>query len=123
MDVVVRGRMSPSTALGFLLSNPAILFLVRQYYLTAQLLIIFILEIALSSLVAYIHEIPSFFSASSTVGMAIHTAVGFILLSLAFLGACSERGWMRVVTREEAGGIKVLVVDDDDSSRDLLIFI
>lgn len=105
MDAVVRGRMSPSTAWGFLLLNAAILFLVQKYYLTAQLLIIFILAIASSSLVAYIHELPLFFSASSAVGMAIHTAVGFILVTLAFLGTSPERGWMRVVTSKEAGGL------------------
>lgn len=105
VDAAVGGRMSPNTALGFVLFNGAILLLVQQVYLTAQLLIILILAIASSSLIGHIYNINSFYSVGSATGMAIHTAVGFIGLSFAFLTACSQRGWMRVVTREEAGGL------------------
>lgn len=105
IDAIVQGRMSPSTALSFLLLNAAILLLVQKYYLTAQLLTIGIIAIAIISLIGHIYDLDLLYSAGSATGMAIHTGVGFILLALAFLGTCSDRGWMRVITREEAGGL------------------
>lgn len=105
IDAVVRGRMSPPTAWGFLLLNTAILCLVREYYLTAQLLIIGILAIAAASLIGHLYYVRLLYTAGSSTGVAIHTSIGFLLLSGALLATRSERGWMRVLTRKEAGGV------------------
>lgn len=105
VDAIVQGKMSPPTAWGFLLLNTAILCLVREYYLTAQLLVIGILAIADVSLIGHLYYVRLFYTAGSSTGVAIHTAIGFILLSGALLATRSERGWMRVLTRKEAGGL------------------
>ncbi|MEM8832563.1 MAG: PAS domain S-box protein [Cyanobacteria bacterium P01_G01_bin.19] len=105
VDAVVQGKMSPLTAWGFLLLNMAILFLVREYYLTAQLLTIGILAIAVASLIGHLYNVRLLYSVGSSTGVAIHTAIGFLLLSGALLATRSERGWMRVLTKKEAGGL------------------
>ena len=99
------GRMSPNTAIGFLILNTAILFLIRKYYLSSQLCIVSVLAIAFASIVGHIYSVEVFYSVGSPTGMAIHTAIGLILLSLACLGTRGERGWMRVITTEAAGGL------------------
>ncbi len=105
VDAVVQGKMSPPTALGFLLLNTAILLLVQKYYLTAQLLTIGVLVIASASLIGHLYNVSLFYSGGSPTGVAIHTAISFTLMALALLTTRSQRGWMRVITREEAGGI------------------
>ena len=105
VDAVVRGRMSPNTATSFLLWNTAIWFLIGRAYLISQLLIILVLAIASTSLIGHIYNIIIFYSVGSPTGMAIHTAIGFILVSFALLGTRAERGWMRIITREQAGGV------------------
>lgn len=105
VDAVVRGRMSPNTATGFLLWNTAILFLIGRHYLTSQLLVILVLAIASTSLIGHIYNIIIFYSVGSPTGMAIPTAIGFILVSFALLATRAERGWMRIITREQAGGV------------------
>lgn len=105
IDALFRARMSPNTALNFLLWNTAILLLIQKYYFTAQLLVTLVAAIASVGLIGHIYDNPLLYGIDSATGMAIHTAVGFILLALAFLAACSERGWMRVITTEQAGGL------------------
>lgn len=102
---ITSGKMAPNTAFNFFLFNLAFLFLIQKYYLAAQLLIILVVAIAITSLIGHIYSITLFYGLGSETGMAIHTAMGFILLAFAFLGTCSERGWMRVITREQAGGV------------------
>ena len=104
-DLAVAVKMSPNTALGFLCFNTAILLLVAQYYLTAQILVIIVAAIAVVGLIGHIYGIAIFYGVNSFTGMAIHTAVGLILLALAFLGTYPTKGWMRVITRQEAGGV------------------
>ncbi|MGK7951131.1 MAG: hypothetical protein AB4368_20685 [Xenococcaceae cyanobacterium] len=41
----------------------------------------------------------------SATGMAIHTCIGFMLLSYALLVTRADKGWMRVITKDEAGGL------------------
>lgn len=98
-------RMSPNTAVSLLCFNIAILLLLGRFYLIAQLLALLVAAIASVSLIGHIYDIASFYRVDPTIGMAIHTAVSLILLAVALLGTCSTRGWMRVITREEAGGI------------------
>ena len=101
----IPGRMSPNTALGFLILNTAILLLIRKYYFSSQLCIVGVVAIAFASFVGHIYSVEVFYSVGSPTGMAIHTAIGLILLSLACLGIRGERGWMRVITKEAAGGL------------------
>ena len=104
-EELVPGRMSPNTAAALLIFNVAVLLLVRKYYLSSQLCIVGVLAIAFASIVGHIYGVRVFYSVGSPTGMAIHTAIGLILLSLAGLWTRGERGWMRVIAREAAGGL------------------
>ena len=104
VDAVVGGRMSPNTALGFLWFNGAVLLLIGKYYLAAQLSAVVVLGFALTSLIGHIYNLAAFYGMNSGTGMAIHTATCFVLIGLALLGTRSDRGLMRVVTLDEAGG-------------------
>lgn len=100
-----RGRMSPDAAFSFFLFNFAFLFLIQKYYLTAQLLIVLVIAIATISLIGHTYNITIFYEVVSGTEMAIHTAIGFILLAFAFLSSCPERGWFREIVSPEAGGL------------------
>ena len=104
-DLAVGLKMSPNTAVGFLCFNIAILLSLAKYYLAAQLLAILVAAIASVSLIGHIYGIALFYGVNSIAGMAIHTAIGLILLILAFLGTCPTKGWMRTITSKEAGGM------------------
>ncbi|WP_052055452.1 PAS domain-containing sensor histidine kinase [Myxosarcina sp. GI1] len=104
VDAVVNGRMSPNTALGFLWFNGAILLSIGKYYLTAQLSALIVIGFALTSLLGHIYNLSALYGMNSGTGMAIHTATCFILLGLALLGTRSDRGLMRIITADEAGG-------------------
>ncbi|AFZ35537.1 multi-sensor signal transduction histidine kinase [Stanieria cyanosphaera PCC 7437] len=104
-DLITRGRMTPYTALNFFLFNLAFLLLIQKYYLTAQLLIVLVIAIATVNLVGHTYNITIFYEVVSGTEMAIHTAFGFILLAFAFLGSCPERGWIKEIATEKAGGL------------------
>ena len=105
LNSAVTVTMSPNTAISLLCFNIAILLLLGRFYLIAQLLALLVAAIASVSLIGHIYDIASFYRVDPIIGMAIHTAIALILLAAAFLGTCSTKGWMRVITREEAGGI------------------
>ncbi|WP_036484514.1 PAS domain S-box protein [Myxosarcina sp. GI1] len=105
VDAVVRGRMSPNTALCFFWFNGAILFLTLQNYLTAQFLAVAIAAISLTAILGHIYDLTFFYGVNSGTGMAIHTALGFILSALALLGTRADKGWMSVISENSAGGM------------------
>ncbi|BAU63419.1 signal transduction histidine kinase [Stanieria sp. NIES-3757] len=102
---ITRGRMTPYTALNFLLFNFAFLLLIQKYYSTAQLLIIFVIAIATVNLIGHTYNITIFYEVVSGTEMAIQTALSFILLAFAFLASCPERGWLKEIATQEAGGL------------------
>ncbi|WP_156114025.1 PAS domain-containing sensor histidine kinase, partial [Myxosarcina sp. GI1] len=105
VDAVVRGRMSPNTALCFFWINGAILLLINRYYLALQLLAVTVIAIALTSIVGHVYDLSWFYGLNSGTGMAIHTAISFMLLGVALLATHADKKLMRVITIDEAGGL------------------
>lgn len=105
VDAAARGRMAPNTALNFLLVGSALVLLGRRAYWAAQGLAAIAFLVAYLGLIGYAYAIPLFYSVGSYTGMAIHTAISFVLLSLGILGACPNWGGMATVTSNLAGGI------------------
>ncbi|MDF0554114.1 ATP-binding protein [Kamptonema sp. UHCC 0994] len=101
------GRMAPNTALTFLLLGYSLLMLSisRSRYILTQGLSLAGFLIALLGFLGYIYGNSSLYRAGSYTAMAIHTASGFLLLSLGILLACPERGLMAIITSKNAGGI------------------
>lgn len=102
------GRPSPHTSLNFFLIGSAILLTslktVRAYRL-AQILALLVALIALVALMGYIYRVAFLYSISSYTGMALHTALLFIVLSLGVLFTFPERGLMAFVLSDTAGGM------------------
>jgi PAS domain S-box-containing protein len=100
------GRMAPNTATAFLLQGTALLLLSlrRPKYLRVQILSCCAFLIAYLGLIGYIYGKPFFYTIGYT-GMALHTSVAFMLLSLGLLFASPERGLIAVIVSDRAGGI------------------
>ncbi|MCC3471621.1 MULTISPECIES: PAS domain-containing protein [unclassified Microcoleus] len=100
------GRMAPNTATAFLLQGTALLLLSlrRPKYLRVQILSCCAFLIAYLGLIGYIYGKPFFYTIGYT-GMALHTSVAFMLLSLGILFASPERGLIAVIVSDRAGGI------------------
>jgi PAS domain S-box-containing protein len=97
-------RPAPSTGLSFVLSGCALLMLpeTRGDGRPAQLLALAVGIIALVTLLGYSYGIVVLYHVNP--GMALQTAVAFILLSVGILGRHPERGLMAVATSDSAGG-------------------
>jgi signal transduction histidine kinase/CheY-like chemotaxis protein len=95
--------MSPNTAMAFLLCAGSLLLLSRKV-LIAQLLAVSALFIALMASVGYFFNAKLFFSIFSQTQIALHTIVGFWLLSVALLLARPNRGLMARMLADNPGG-------------------
>ena len=105
VDAIVKGRMAPNTAVNFILSGSALTLLAGRRWYPAQLLSLFMFLIALLGLTGHLYAINPLYSVGSPTGMAIHTSICFMLMSLGILFACADLGWMQEVTSSDAGGI------------------
>lgn len=104
------GRPSPHTALNFFLIGSALLLTslktVRASRL-AQVLALLVALIASVALMGYIYRVAFLYSISSYTGMALHTALLFIVLSVGVLFTYPERGLMAFVLSDTVGGTMV----------------
>src|SRR5437763_649777 len=101
------GRPSPHTALSFLLVGSSLLLLparAKRAHGFAQLLALAAFLIALLALVGYFYEVEFLYGITAYTGMALHTALTFILLGLGILFARADRGPMLVVMSDTPGG-------------------
>ncbi|MEG3860821.1 PAS domain-containing sensor histidine kinase [Microcoleus sp. herbarium12] len=103
----VPGRMAPNTAAAFLFLGSALLLLSvrRPKYLRVQILSCCAFLIAFLGLIGYIYGKAFFYTIGTQIGMALHTSVAFVLLSLGILFANPERGFIAVIASDRAGGI------------------
>ena len=101
------GRMAPNTAAAFLLLGTAQLLLSerRPKYLRVQILSCCAFLIAFMGFIGYIYGKALFYKIGDNTGMALHTSVAFMLLSLGILFANPERGLIAVIASDRAGGI------------------
>jgi signal transduction histidine kinase len=104
------GRPSPHTALNFLLIGSA-LYLIRmktaRAYRLAQVFALGVFLIALMALVGYIYQVAFLYSVTSYTGMALHTALIFVVLSVGILFVHPERGFVSFIMSDTAGGMMV----------------
>lgn len=101
----LRGRVPVSTAVSFLLTGVALLTLhsgTRNGNRPAQFFALGVVVICLLTLLSYSYGIVALYQLNP--GMAVHSAVAFILLSSGVLSSYSDRGLMAVATSKRAGG-------------------
>lgn len=103
------GRPSPHTAIDLLLIACALLLSRRvgKTYRMAQGLALTAALIASLALVGYIYDVAFLYSISSHTGMALHTALIFIALSLGILFIHPEQQLMSFILSDTAGGMMV----------------
>lgn len=98
------GRMSPASALNFILIGCALLLLeTNRGILPAQYLLLGAVLISMIALVGYAYGVKSLYSISVYTTMALHTTVTFLVLGFGILAAHPARGLMAVVTSENTG--------------------
>lgn len=101
------GRMSPITALNFLLIGIALVFLDtknQRYYQLVQVLILIIIIISFPILLGYVYSVKPLYRIAFYIGIAAHTAILFFILCIGILSLHPNRGFMAVLTSVSAGG-------------------
>lgn len=104
------GRPSPHTAISFLLIGFALLLITTKRGKAcrlAQIVVLMTALIALMALVGYIYQVAFLYSITAYTGMALPTALIFIVLSAGILFIHPERGLMSLITSKTAGGLMV----------------
>ncbi|MCT7986605.1 methyl-accepting chemotaxis protein [Laspinema sp. A4] len=102
------GRMAPNTAFNFLLlgSSLVLICIPRPNFLAAQCLTILGFLIAFFGFLGYLYSNAFFYRLDKAfTAMALHTAVGFIVLCFAILFACLDVGIMAAIASPSAGGL------------------
>jgi PAS domain S-box-containing protein len=114
------GRMGVNTAVNFFLVGTALWLMNRSqrrassqpYYQVkidkitiAQIMTTVAGAIAIQALIGYAYRVQTFSPVSSTTtSMAVHTALGFVVVSGGILALRSDRGFMRALTIDLLGG-------------------
>jgi signal transduction histidine kinase len=104
------GRSSPHTALNFLIIGFALLLTRMKSVRVRRLAQVFALMgalIALMALVGYIYQVAFLYSITSYTGMALHTALIFVILSAGILFIYPDCGTMSFIMSDTAGGMMV----------------
>lgn len=100
-------RMSPQSAVNFLVIGLSLVLIdvkTKTNKYPGQFLILITALLSLLSLFGYIHNVPSFYTISPYKGMAVHTAVFFILLFFGIFTARPDKGPMKIFCSEGIGG-------------------
>jgi len=98
-DVI--NSMAPNTAIEFLLSALALLFLPRQNKgkkAYSQYFSITVFVFSMISVIGYLYQIKNLYTLTVYMPMAIYAAIGFFTLSLALLFSSPAKGLMKIVS-------------------------
>ncbi len=101
-------RMAPNTALCFVMIGLAVALIdwrTRWRQQPAQLLAVATAFLALVAIIGYAYSVTSLYGVGSFIPMALHTAVGFLALSIGALAARTGEGAMALITGRDAGGM------------------
>jgi len=100
-------RMSPNSALCFMLAGCSLLFLHNNIkkQLLSQIAVILIILISLLSLLGYLYRVRSFYGFLGLVPMAAPTAICFMLFGLSVLFAQPVKGVMAEFTSTLSGSL------------------
>jgi PAS domain S-box-containing protein len=110
MEQPYPGRPSPQTAMNFLILSLGILCFHLSPMLIGfgQLCALAVSANAILSMTGYIFSVDQYFGFpiyNPAIGMAIHTALSFVLLSVALIFSRPKEGMMALVTSETRSGV------------------
>lgn len=105
----ISNRMAPNTAACFILSGASVLLIAKEKRdgVTSQLVSLSILMLSLVSIIGYVFKVPEFYGVLAYIPMAIHTALGFFLFSLALFAFDANTGFMRVIIGNLPGSFAI----------------
>ncbi len=95
------GRMSPSSALNFILIGMAIMFLDMERpagYIPAQYIILMVGVNSFLSIIGYLFGIVSLFTVGLYKPVAFHSAICFLFVSISVIMSRPDRGFMKIFT-------------------------
>lgn len=98
------GRMAFPAALDFLLLGAALLLLGGRFRKLVQWLAIAAMLCCLPALFGYLFDAPRLASSGFYTPMALHTAIGFLALSLGLVFARPDRGIAAIITSDGPSG-------------------
>ena len=104
---VYPGRMSPATALSFVVASLALLLqmsVMPRCLVAAQVLALMIGLTSLLPLLGYLYGVPEMYGVFLYASVALHTAAALVLLGIAILLMRPDVGPMRIVMARSAGG-------------------
>ncbi|MCK6554973.1 ATP-binding protein [Candidatus Binatia bacterium] len=107
------GRMSPVTAANFFLLGIAILgndTRSARARMGVQFLVFVALLAALLATAGYLYGVAALYEVAPYSSIAMHSAVGFLVLGVGVLLARPDRGWMRAVVDTGPGGLLLRLV-------------
>lgn len=102
---VTAERMAANAAFSLFLLGVALILLIRQFCYFAQCLSLLVFLLALLALTGQLYAVVPLHPMGTATGMAVQTALSFLLLALGVLFACADRGWMKEISSNKAGGV------------------
>jgi len=103
-DDAYPGRMSPASALNFILIGCALLLLgTNRRILLTQYLVLGAALVSMIALVGYTYGVKSLYSIGVYTTMALHTTLTFLVQCVGILAAHPARGLMAIVTSDDTG--------------------
>lgn len=93
-------RMAPNTAAAFVLTGLALMLINRQWkwHIPSQYLALLVGAVGMLSVLGYLYRVYFFYSVLTYIPMALHTAVGFLMLVTAILFVHPGKGVMAELT-------------------------
>lgn len=99
------GRMAQSTAICFVLLGLSLALHKTGRIGLAQALAVVPATIGFFAVLGYLFGVSSLYTVARSASMAVHTGIGMLVAGLAILGLRADRGHMRVVSGNSAGGL------------------
>jgi PAS domain S-box-containing protein len=99
------GRMAFATALGFTMTGLALLLVGRPQWVAGQAAALVAHLIGLLAVLGYLHDVTSLYAVFAYSSMAVHTALGFMVVTAGVLMSRPQDGLMGVVVSETSGGL------------------
>ncbi|MGZ5552414.1 MAG: PAS domain-containing protein, partial [Chthoniobacterales bacterium] len=100
-------RMSPNTAFNFLLLGGALLFVEvksRSVRFWSEFSVVLVGFGSLLAVLAYAYDVQSFYGFNAFTPMALHTAITFSVLAVAFLLSHTDSGLLAILAGDSTGG-------------------
>jgi len=103
--ILYPGRMSPVTAVNFILLGAALVLKYSGYFKTFQLFTIIVLLLSFFTFLGYLFNVPAFYGIASYTRIALHTTLLFIIAGFGSLLLKPEKGITGLITSNNLGGI------------------